>query len=474
MNKTLLLQMIFVTASCMVTSSAHAQFEATATPVDKLTVAKGFKVELLYTVPKTEQGSWVNLCTDGKGRIIASDQFGGLYRFPAPAAGQPLQAKDIEKVPAKIRAANGLLWAFDALYVGVNDYQKQMESGLYRVTDSNGDDQLDKVEKLRGMTARGDHGIHAVLLAPDGKSIYLITGNNTTPTAVDASRVPLHWGEDHLLPRMPDGRGHNRGRLAPGGIIYKVSPDGKRWENISSGYRNIFDGGFNKAGDLFTYDADMEYDFNTSWYRPTRVNHVTSGSMWGWRNGTGKRPEFYPDTLPPVINIGPGSPTGVTFGYGSKFPTKYQKAMYLLDWSWGKIHAVHMKPQGSSYVATKETFITGSPLPVADAIIHPEAIRTVPRDLRREGINRPRQAPNESQRSRPITTQLGEVSSRTRRQGSQDRLAIPRPRRPFRALGSPYGSSASAREKVGQPRLEGKGSRQTGFTPPRLGQGNRY
>ena len=26
-------------------------------------------------------GSWVNLCLDGKNRIIASDQFGGLYRL---------------------------------------------------------------------------------------------------------------------------------------------------------------------------------------------------------------------------------------------------------------------------------------------------------------------------------------------------------------------------------------------------------
>ncbi|SVC94145.1 uncharacterized protein METZ01_LOCUS346999, partial [marine metagenome] len=43
-----------------------------------------------------------------------------------------------------------------------------------------------------------------------------------------------------------------------------------------------------------------------------------------------------------------------------------------LDWSWGKIHAVHIIPNGSSYTATKETFITGSPLPVTDAIIHPD------------------------------------------------------------------------------------------------------
>ena len=352
-------------------TSAFGEFETKATPIESISVKDGFEVELLFTVPKERLGSWVNLCLDDQNRIIASDQFGGLYRFKAPSKNQILKESDVEKIPANIRAANGLLWAFDSLYVAVNDYEKKMESGIYRLTDSNGDDQLDKVEKRRGMQARGDHGVHALLLSPDKKSIYLITGNNTTPVEANRSRVPMDWGEDHLLPRMPDGRGHNRDRLAPAGIIYKMSPDGKDWEIVSSGYRNIFDGGFNINGELFTYDADMEYDFNTPWYRPTRICHVTSGSMYGWRNGTGKRPEFYPDTLPPVVNIGPGSPTGVTFGYGAKFPPKYQKAMFILDWSWGKIYAIHMKPDGSTYSGQKETFITGSPLPVTDAIIHP-------------------------------------------------------------------------------------------------------
>jgi putative heme-binding domain-containing protein len=351
-------------------SLSHAQSVSdSATPVRNIKAPDGFKVELLYSVPKPMQGSWVAMCDDDKGRIIVSDQFGGLYRFTPPAPGKRLNPADIEPVPAKIRAANGLLWAAGALYVGVNDYERKFPSGLYRLSDSNGDDKLDKVEKLREMFARGDHGVHAILPGPEN-TLYLITGNNTTPLNTDTSRVPLHWGEDHLLPRMPDGRGHNRDRLAPGGIIYKVSLDGKRWEIVSSGFRNIYDGGVNRDGELFTYDADMEYDFNTSWYRPARVCHVTSGSMWGWRNGTGKRPEFYPDTLPPLINIGPGSPTGATFGYGAKFPAKYQDAFFILDWSWGKIHAVHMKANGASYAATKETFITGSPLPVTDTMIH--------------------------------------------------------------------------------------------------------
>ncbi|HEX4148640.1 MAG TPA: c-type cytochrome, partial [Pirellulales bacterium] len=345
--------------------------ENRATPIERVKAAKGFKAELLYSVPASDQGSWVNLCVDNKGRILASDQYGGLFRFEPPPAGQPLDPAKIQKVPAKIRAVNGMLWAFDALYVAVNDYEKEIDCGLYRLTDSDGDDQLDKVELLRAMEARGDHGVHAILPTPDGKALYLITGNGTKPTQFDASRVVPCWGEDHLLPRMPDGRGFMRDVHAPGGIIYRVSPDGKNFEVISSGYRNIFDGAVDQNGELFTYDADMEYDFNTSWYRPTRVCHATSGSEFGWRNGAGKRPEWYPDNLPPVLNIGPGSPTGVTFGYGAKFPAKYQQALFILDWSWGKLYALHLEPHGASFTATKEEFVSGTPLPLTDAIIHP-------------------------------------------------------------------------------------------------------
>ncbi len=344
-----------------------------ATPVANITKPKGFNVELLYSVPGGEQGSWVNLCNDDKGRIYASDQYGGLYRFTPPASGEQLKASDVQKLPLEIRAVNGMLFAFDALYVAVNDYERKIESGLYRITDSNSDGELDKVEKLRGMEARGDHGVHAIVLTPDKKGLYLICGNNVDPTkAAATSPVKPNWSDDHLLPRMPDGRGHNRDRLAPGGLIYRVDPDGKNFELYANGFRNIFDAGINHNGDLFTYDADMEYDFNTPWYRPTRVNHVLSGGEYGWRNGAGKYPEFYVDNLPATLNIGPGSPTGTTFGYGAKFPAKYQEAFYVLDWSWGKIYAVHLTPEGSSYTATKEEFVTGGPLPVTDAIIHPD------------------------------------------------------------------------------------------------------
>jgi putative heme-binding domain-containing protein len=346
-----------------------------ATPISNIRTLPDFKVELLYSVPGLDQGSWVNLTSDEKGRIYVSDQYGCLYRFMPPAAGEPLNPASVEKVPAEIRGINGMLFAFGALYVGVNDYEKKIPSGVYRITDSDGDEMPDKVEMLREFDAGSDHGVHAIVKTPDGRGLYLISGNNAvlkegpkdgTP---NTSPVAKLWGDDHLLPRMPDGRGHNRHVMAPGGIVYRFTPDGKTFEIFASGFRNIYDGAINHDGELFVYDADMEYDFNTSWYRPTRINHVVSGGEYGWRNGAGKYPEFYIDNLPATLNIGPGSPTGCTFGYGAKFPAKYQEAFYALDWSWGKIYAVHLKPEGSTYTATKEEFVTGGPLPVSDAII---------------------------------------------------------------------------------------------------------
>src|SRR3712207_2036241 len=46
----------------------------------RLRVCRGFRVERLYPVPSDEQGSWVNLTPDHRGRLIVSDQFGKLYR----------------------------------------------------------------------------------------------------------------------------------------------------------------------------------------------------------------------------------------------------------------------------------------------------------------------------------------------------------------------------------------------------------
>lgn len=340
------------------------------TPRDVFLVPEGFQVERLFTVPKDQLGSWVCITFDSKGRLLASDQGNqGLCRITPPPIGSD-QPTRVEHLPVKMSAAQGMLCAFDSLYVSVNGGPG---SGFYRLRDTDGDDQYDQVEKLKAFQGGGEHGPHALRLAPDGKSIYVIAGNHTRPPQdFDSSRVPRNWDEDLLLPRQWDANGHARGVLAPGGWIARTDPDGKTWEMVSIGYRNPYDMAFNADGELFAYDADMEWDMGAPWYRPTRVSHATSGSEFGWRSGTGKWPPYYIDSLPAAVDIGPGSPVGVEFGYGTKFPARYQKALFICDWTFGTMYAVHFQPQGATYTATKEEFVARTPLPLTDCAVGPD------------------------------------------------------------------------------------------------------
>lgn len=338
----------------------------------------GFQIEHLFTVPKDQLGSWVSITFDNQGRLIASDQGDkGLCRVIPPPIGSSEPTK-VERLHTRISSAQGMLYAFDSLYVSANGFSGG--NGLYRLKDTDGDDQFDKVEKLKEIRGGGEHGPHAVLLGPDGKSLYYLAGNftrppfepNDPPSPNNRSRAPSNWGEDLLLPRQWDANGFAVGLLAPGGWVAKTDPAGKTWDIVSNGYRNPYDMAFNADGELFVYDADMEWDMGTPWYRPTRVNHATSGSELGWRSGTGKWPPYYVDSLPAAVDIGPGSPVGAAFGYGTKFPAKYQRALFICDWTFGTMYAVHLEPAGSSYRGTKEEFLGRSPLPLTDVAVGPD------------------------------------------------------------------------------------------------------
>ncbi len=335
----------------------------------------GFKVELLYTVPKAEQGSWVSMTVDKKGRLLCGDQYGALYRVTPPAIGSKDAAK-VEKLDVSIGGAHGLLYAHDSLYVMLNEKgapeAKGLASGLYRLKDKDGDDHFESPVLISECQGGGEHGPHSIQLAPDGKNIFFNCGNHTKlPVNLSLSRAKMgSWDEDHILPRLWDGNGHARGITAPGGYVCKTDPEGKKVELFCMGFRNEFDFAFDSNGEVFTYDADMEWDIGSPWYRPTRINHCVSGGDYGWRSGSGKWPTYYPDSLPEAVDIGPGSPTGVTFGTGAKFPAKYQHALYGNDWTYGTMYAVHCKPDGAGMKAVKEEFVSGKPLPLTDVVIN--------------------------------------------------------------------------------------------------------
>jgi putative heme-binding domain-containing protein len=341
----------------------------TATPAESLKVLDGFKVELLRSAQPGE-GSWVALTTDPKGRLILSPQGKEpMLRITLDGQGQIAKLEN-DAIPANVSGAMGLLYANNSLYVngqGPDGYH------MYRLTDTDGDDKFDKVELIRRWEGgTGEHGAHGIVLGPD-KKLYVVCGNFVgVPRDLLPTSPHKNYADDLILPRAEDGNGFGAGKKPPGGYVVRMDLDGKNCELFASGQRNTYDIGFNTDGELFGFDSDMEWDWGMPWYRPIRAFHAVSGGDTGFREGSGKWPEYYADSLPAVVNIGVGSPTGVRFGTGARFPRKYQRAFYMMDWSYGRIIAVHLMPKGASYAGTFENLVVGKPLNVTDFEIGPD------------------------------------------------------------------------------------------------------
>ena len=331
----------------------------TATRPESLQAPPGFKVELIHSATRDE-GSWVSLTFDPKGRLFIGREGLGILRLTLPV--KTGAASKVETINNTLNECRGLLWAHNSLYANANN-----SKGFYRLRDTDADDQFDEVKLLRATGGNVGHGRNALTLGPDG-FIYLIHGNDVLlPADFSLGQSPFrNYGEDQLLPCAWNRTLMNAGTKAPAGHVIRTDAEGRRWELVAGGFRNPYGIAFNPDGEMFTYDADMEWDLGAPWYRPTRVNHIVSGGDYGWRQGTSKWPAYFADSLPSNGDIGLGSPTGVKFASESNFPSKYRRALFVFDWAYGKIYAVHLRPSGASYTSTHETFLQGRPLNVTD------------------------------------------------------------------------------------------------------------
>ena len=119
---------LFVMFSCKGPETEKKESTATGNPkLDKLKLPAGFHAEHLFGPSENGDGSWVAMTFDDKGRLIASDQYGALYRMQLPVIGDTSKPKIEKLVIAKDTAtvsmgyAHGLLYAFNSLYVVINN-----------------------------------------------------------------------------------------------------------------------------------------------------------------------------------------------------------------------------------------------------------------------------------------------------------------------------------------------------------------
>ena len=343
----------------MACGPAVDQQDAAAFPVAAHLTAKveGFQVE---TVKKGD-GEWLSIAKDPQGRLLVSPRKGKLLRFDVSGGAAGLQ---IDTLDVGIIDCQGLLYAYGSLYMmGEN---ADTVRGVYRLKDLDGQGKYGEPVFLREFPKNGDHTGHTLALGPDGL-IYFLTGNeNKLPRDSAMDYVSLNWDVDHLNP-LPLLYGKNQ--IPPGGFVLRTDSLGQKWQFLTGGLRNPYDMCFSPEGELFTFDSDMEWDFNLPWYRPTRVNHLVSGGDFAWRPGVAKRFDYFPDVWPSVVDFGRGSPTATCFGTGARFPEAFQRTLFVGDWSYGKIYSLELQPNGASYTGKYEVFVTGQPLNITDMVV---------------------------------------------------------------------------------------------------------
>lgn len=330
-----------------------------------ITAPPGFTVEMIRFAGR-DDGSWISLAFDRRDRLIVGREDRGLLRLTLAADHRSVP--EIETVNDTLLEPRGLLFVKGNLYVTANN-----SKGFYRLRDFSGNGDFAPAELLLDLPGGVGHGRNGMALGPDGK-IYLALGNNVRlPFGYDTGgRLYTHFALDRLLPCAWNDLLFDADAVPPAGFIARTDADGKQWELVAGGFRNPYSLDFNEQGELFTYDADMERDVGAPWYRPTRVIHVVPGGEYGWRQGASVWPDQFADMLPGVVDIGLGSPTGVKFGTKSHFPPPYRQALFILDWAYGRILAVHLQQQGATYTGRAEVFLSGRPLNVTDMVFGPD------------------------------------------------------------------------------------------------------
>jgi putative heme-binding domain-containing protein len=335
-------------------------------PSGRFTAPRGFSITCV--APPELTGSVVAFNFDAQGRPCVSIERGPILRLIDKNGDGTFDDK--VAIAPGLSNSQGFTFHKDALFgTGLGPDG----TGIYRLKDRDGDGIFETPTLLRASTGpMQEHGLHAVVIGPEG-SLYLNNGNHARLSGEIDPLSPHNIAyEGEILPHLNDPRGHAVGIRAPAGEILRSDDEGKTWSRVSAGYRNQYDFAFNLAGEPFTFDSDMEWDFGLPWYRPTRVLHAVGGGEFGSRNGSAVWPSYFIDGVPPVLDIGRGSPTGVTFYQARTFPPDFFDNLLLCDWSQGRILAVSLEENGGTYNAKARTLVSGQPLNCTDIEVGPD------------------------------------------------------------------------------------------------------
>ncbi len=295
--------------------------------------------------PELSGGSYA-MTFDGEGRLLVGD--GTAVRRLVDDNGDGVFDRfEVIATGLGVRGPQGLLVYGDRLYAvggdGIQLFEGYGSAGV----------PIHKGRIGERFKTGGDHDAHAILRGHDGW-LYFVAGNGAGVT----NRL-------HITEATSPAR---REREAS---VFRISPDGRKWECLGSGGRNPPSLGMNYLGELFSFDSDMEWHVGLPWYRPVRLNHWAIGGDQGWHD-VGAYPPYYLDCLPGILEAGRGSPNWGAFYEHTQLPARYRDAFLVCDYRWkresddqyatsGRLVAFFLKREGAGWKASMETLARPRP-----------------------------------------------------------------------------------------------------------------
>jgi putative heme-binding domain-containing protein len=310
---------------------------AAAPPALADNVQHGMRVPAGFEVTEFADSKLANdifcMTVDPQGRVLVSGR--GYIRMLVDEKGSGAATRAIDVADGPKDGAQGLFREDQWLYVSGDGGLRR-----YRMRDDGTAD--GPSELIRAIKTGGEHDAHAIRRGPDGW-LYLLCGNNA--------------GINRSFAQLPTSPIHN----PVAGCVLRFSPDLKSSEIVADGFRNPYGFDFNSDGELFTFESDNERCVSLPWYEPTRFYHVVPGGHYGWLSPQHAQfwrlPASACDTVPPVLDEGRGSPTGVVCYRHAQLPEHYQGGMFLCDWTFGRVYFLRLKRSGATYTATSEVFL---------------------------------------------------------------------------------------------------------------------
>ncbi len=310
---------------------------------DRFDLPPGFRI-YKAAGPDLTGGSY-DICFDGQGRLLVGDG-SQVRRLMDSDADGIFDAGEVIAKDLGPRGPQGLLAYGDRLYaVGGDGIQ------LYEGYSSGNLVHRGRIGKR--ISTGGDHDAHTIFRGHDGH-IYFITGDG------GGAKERLHITEESspaLFERSCS--------------VFRISPDGRKWECIGSGGRNSPNLGMNYLGELFSLDSDMEWHVDLPWWRPVRLHHWIQGGDQGWQD-VGAYPPYYVDCLPGIYDVGRGSPDWGVFYEHRQLPEKYRDAYLVCDYlsksattggyeTAGRLFAFFLERSGAGWKASMEVLARPRP-----------------------------------------------------------------------------------------------------------------